>query len=147
MRPLAFSAALAAALVVASAGVTSLHEAEAYNGKRSYCYMFQNANYLLSLDFRTLREEVARRYEHAVDVFNSRSTIYSESPLFEWANQTKIACAKAIGYLRRHFIWRPEIDVESIQKCECFYDRMTAYLGHRRYSLNRSSPEHMRPGG
>ena len=99
---------------------------------RPYCRFVENADYLLSLDFRTLRAEVAKRYDQAVDVFNRQSTVYSTSPLFEWSNQTKIACAKAIGYLRRHFIWGPEIDVESIQKCDCFYDRMLMYLGNRR---------------
>jgi len=100
-------------------------------GGRPYCRFVENAHYLLSLDRRTLRQEVAHRYNAAVDVFNRPTTIYSGTPLFEWSNQTKIACAKAIGYLRRHFIWGPEIDVESVQKCECFYDRMVMYLGRR----------------
>ena len=146
MKVLAFCAAIAASLVVSNTSIVGtadaarLHEAKTYYGKRPYCQMFQSANYLISLDLRSLRQEVARRYVHAVDVFNRRSTVYSTSPLFEWANQTKIACAKAIGYLRRHLIWGPEIDVESVQKCECFYDRMVAYLGHRRANFDPYSP-------
>ena len=38
------------------------------------------------------------------------------------------ACAKAIGYLKLgHF--RREVDVENIQKCECFHSRMVKVSG------------------
>ena len=128
MRAFALAAAIASCLVVGQANAADLYGDQRGN----YCRFVENAHYLLSLDRYALREEVARRYVEAVDVFNAHSTIYSTSPLFEWSNQTKIACAKAIGYLRRHFIWRPEIDVESVQKCECFYDRMVSYMGRHR---------------
>ncbi len=131
MRVLALCAAVIACIVASSANSADFDGGDGY-GKRPYCRFVENADYLLSLDFRTLRAEVAKRYDQAADVFNRQSTVYSTSPLFEWSNQTKIACAKAIGYLRRHFIWGPEIDVESIQKCDCFYDRMLMYLGNRR---------------
>ena len=129
MRAIALAAAIAACLVTSHASAADLY---GDGGSGRSCRFVENAHYLLSLDRPTLREEVARRYVEAVDVFNAHSTVYSTSPLFEWSNQTKIACAKAIGYLRRHFIWGPEIDVESVQKCECFYDRMTSYMGGRR---------------
>jgi TolB-like protein len=75
-----------------------------------------------------LRIAAYSRYYHAIDVFHS--AVYSASPAFVWANETKIACAKAIGYLKLgHF--RREIDVENIQKCECFNARMVRYLAHR----------------
>jgi hypothetical protein len=134
MRALALCATVFACLLASGAHAADFDGDGGYYGKRHYCRVVENANYLLSLDFRTLRGEVAKRYTQAVDVFNRQSTVYSTSPLFEWSNQTKIACAKAIGYLRRHFIWGPEIDVESIQKCECFYDRMVTYLGSNRSS-------------
>jgi hypothetical protein len=135
MRALALCTAVVACLVASSAnGADFDGDDGGHYGKRHYCRFVENATYLLSLDFRTLRGEVARRYVQAVDVFNRQSTVYSTTPLFEWSNQTKIACAKAIGYLRRHLIWGPEIDVESIQKCECFYDRMVMYLGRYRAS-------------
>lgn len=64
----------------------------------------------------------------AIDVFHW--AVHSASPAFVWANETKIACAKAIGYLKLgHF--RREIDVETIQKCECFHARMVWYMGRR----------------
>ena len=122
MRVFALALMMTACLAVSKADAGGF-----YGGGDHYCRAYYDARYLLSLDFYTLREEVQRRYVQAVDVFNRRSTIYSRSARFEWANQTKIACAKAIGYLRRHFIWGPEIDVESIQKCECFYSRMVAF--------------------
>jgi hypothetical protein len=134
MRALALCTTVAACLIVSSASGADMYGEGGGYGKRPYCRFVENAHYLLSLDFRTLREEVAQRYNDAVDVFNRQPTIYSTTPLFEWSNQTKIACAKAIGYLRRHFIWGPEIDVESIQKCECFYDRMVMYRGGHRAS-------------
>ena len=130
MRALALCTAIVGCLIASSAGAADVYGERGYRG-RHYCRFVENAHVLLSLDFYSLRQEVARRYEEAVGVFNEPSTIYSTKPLFEWANQTKIACAMAIGYLRRHFIWGPEIDEESVQKCECFYDRMVMYLGHR----------------
>jgi hypothetical protein len=79
-------------------------------------------------DTRLLRSELYSRYYHAIDVFHQ--TIDSSSPAFLWANETKVACAKAIGYLKLgHF--RREVDPETIWKCECFYDRMTRYVGRR----------------
>ena len=129
MRSLALAAALAACLTVSTADAADLY---GEGGGGLYCRFVENAHYLLSLDRRNMREEVARRYVEAADIFRMQSTVYSTSPLFEWSNQTKIACAKAIGYLRRHFIWGPEVDVESVQKCDCFYDRMRSYTGGRR---------------
>lgn len=128
MRALALCATVVACLLASNASGADFGGEGSHNGKGRYCHSFETANYLLSLDFRTLRAEVARRYVQAAEVFNRLSTVYSISPLFEWSNQTKIACSKATGYLRRHFIWGPQIDVESIRKCECFYDRMV-YLG------------------
>lgn len=104
--------------------------ADLYGGPngRGTCPYVESANALLRTgDIRVLRYELYRRYYHAIDVFHS--AVYSASPAFVWANETKIACAKAIGYLKLgHF--RREIDVKMIQKCECFHARMVWYLGH-----------------
>lgn len=128
MRRLVFAAFLLLLLTPGKAQADGYVEQYPSHG---YCPYYQSARYLLSLDFYAMRDEVSRRYFVAIDVFNQPSTIYSTRPVFEWANQTKIACGKAIGYMRRHWIWKPEINVESIQKCECFYDRMVQYLGRR----------------
>ena len=102
--------------------------ADFYGGAAPYCRYVESAHALLGTgDIRVLRDELYHRYQHAIDVFHA--AVYSASPAFVWANETKIACAKAIGYLKLgHF--RREIDVEMIQKCECFHARMVWYLGH-----------------
>ncbi len=94
------------------------------------CRFVDDAGELLDYtDVALLRDEVARRYEHALDVSLQRSTIYSTSPLFTWANEAKISCAKALGYLKRRLWWRPVVEEETIQQCECFYARMREYGG------------------
>lgn len=116
-----------AILVVESASTTKA--ADFYGGGATpYCRYVESAHVLLSTgNIRVLRDELYDRYHHAIDVFHA--AVYSASPAFVWANETKIACAKAIGYLKLgHF--RREIDVEMIQKCECFHARMVWYLGH-----------------
>ena len=45
--------------------------------------------------------------------------IYSQSQLFTWANETKVSCAKAIGFLKSG-----EVNGEQISQCDCFYSRM-----------------------
>lgn len=92
------------------------------------CRYVESATALLHTgSIRVLRGQLYSRYDHAIDVFHSAA--YSGSPAFLWANETKIACAKAIGYLKLgHF--RREVNIEMIQKCECFHARMAWYLGH-----------------
>jgi len=119
--------------VVQSASITKA--ADFYNGSSGIyattrdCRYVEGASALLNTgDIRVLRDELYSRYHHAIDVFHR--AVHSASPAFVWANETKIACAKAIGYLKLgHF--RREIDVESVQKCECFYARMVKYIGNR----------------
>ena len=96
----------------------------------STCRFVDDAGELLDYtDVALLRDEVARRYHHALDVSLERTTIYSTSPLFTWANEAKISCAKALGYLRRRLWWRPVVNEETIQQCDCFYARMLKYGG------------------
>ncbi len=124
-----------ASLVVGSASTAKAadfyggpHEGGVYAATPD-CRYVESANALLRTgDIRVLRDELYSRYYHAIDVFHS--AVYSASPAFVWANETKIACAKAIGYLKLgHF--RREIDVETIQKCECFHARMVRYSSER----------------
>ena len=108
------------------ASVSAVSAAGLYGGANAAC------NYRSSLqdtgDIRVMRDELYSRYYHAIDVYDQ--TIHSSGPAFLWANETKIACAKAIGYLKLgHF--RREIDPETIWKCECFYHRMIRYAGRR----------------
>lgn len=133
MRAVRICALILVIWVVESASITKA--ADFYNGlSGSYattrdCRYVESATALLNTgDIRILRDELYSRYQHAIDVFHW--TVRSASPAFVWANETKIACAKAIGYLKLgHF--RREINVEMIQKCECFHARMVRYMGNR----------------
>lgn len=101
-----------------------------FGGTSSYCRFVEDATDLLNYpNVRELRAEVRTRYEHAAEVSNSNQAIYSTSPLYVWANQAKISCAKSYGYLRMRWKWRKRPDEVMIQKCDCFYQRMSAYLG------------------
>lgn len=95
-----------------------------------YCSFVENADELVSYPTtRALRDEVRMRYEHAAEVARSNRTVYSLSPLHEWASQAAIHCAKSYGYLRKRRKWHRRPDYVTLQKCECFYERMIAYGG------------------
>ena len=102
-----------------------------FGSSSPYCRFVEDATELLNYnDVRALRTEVRTRYEHAAEVSGSDKAVFSTSPLYVWANQAKISCAKSYGYLRMTRKWRKRPDDVMIQKCDCFYQRMTAYLGH-----------------
>lgn len=97
-----------------------------------FCRFVEDADELVSyVSVRDLKAEVYRRYEHATVVARSDLAIYSQSPLFVWASEAKVACAKSYGYLRKRRKWRKRPDYVMLQKCECFYERMIAYGGGR----------------
>ncbi len=96
----------------------------------SRCRFVEDADELINYtDLRALKDEVWTRYEHASGVSNSNRAVYSQSPLFIWAGQAKINCARSYGYLRKRWKWRKRPDYVTLQKCECFYERMLSYLG------------------
>ncbi len=122
-----YSAALAAFLLLGGPAFAGGD----FGYKSSYCRFVEDASELINYtSVRELKAEVHNRYEHAAEVANSNRAIHSTSPLFEWAGQAKISCAKSYGYLRKSRRWRKRPDYVMLQKCECFYQRMTAYLGH-----------------
>lgn len=85
----------------------------------SRCRFIEDANELVSyVNLRALKQEVWMRYEHASGVANSNQAIYSQSPLFVWAGQAKINCARSYGYLRKRRKWRQRPDYVTLQKCE-----------------------------
>lgn len=95
-----------------------------------YCSRVESADYIISLgSISEMREEVERRYDHALDVSMSRRAAYSTSPLFTWANEAKVSCAQALGYMKRWKLERPVVNEYTIQQCDCFYSRMRAYGG------------------
>lgn len=94
-----------------------------------YCLFVQDATELVSYDsIRALRAEVLVRHEHAAAVATDPRTIYSTSPLYVWASEAKVSCAQAYGYLRKPLKWKKRPNFMTVQKCECFYERMTEYL-------------------
>lgn len=103
--------------------------ANGHSGLSHHCYSSWSQNGLLEYDdINVIRDEVELRYLHALDISLSRSAIYSQSSIFTWAIDAKVNCAKALGYLKRRLIWRPVLNIEAIQKCDCAYSRMMNYL-------------------
>ena len=72
-----------------------------------------------------LDSEIDKRYQQAVETSQSEPVIYNRDPLFTWANETKVSCGKAKGYLASN-----EVNVEQITQCDCFYGIMF-YLATR----------------
>jgi hypothetical protein len=102
-----------------------------FGGPQSYCHLAEDTYELSDIhSVSLLRGEVHSRFEHAAEVSKSSQAIHSMSPLFVWANEAKISCAKVYGSLRKSRQWRKRPDHVMLQKCECFYKRMTQYLGH-----------------
>lgn len=120
------SSVLAVALFVSSQVM-----AAEIGAPQSNCRLAEDASELINYQsVSLLRDEVHNRFEHAAEVSKSNQAIHSQSPLFLWANQAKISCAKVYGSLREPRMWRKRPDYVMLQKCECFYQRMTQYLGH-----------------
>ena len=92
-------------------------------GAYAQCIAAGNADLIQIEDRLVLQEQVDQRFVHAVEVADSEQYISSTRPTFVWASETKVACGKAIGYLKSS-----TIDAQYINKCECFYDRMVQYL-------------------
>jgi hypothetical protein len=69
-----------------------------------------------------IKVELDNRYMHAVDVAGSERAYSSLQPIFTWANHAKAECGKAIGFLASG-----EVNVEMIDRCDCFYDRMVEF--------------------
>ncbi|MGI9383377.1 MAG: hypothetical protein ACR2PO_09490 [Methyloligellaceae bacterium] len=108
-----------------------------FGGPSAYCRVLDDAQTLVGYvdDRPMLRSEATQRYEHAIEVANAKTTIYRRGPLFIWAHEAKASCAKVIGYLRKPLKWWKLKDHVAVQKCDCFYSRMTHYLNasHRVY--------------
>ncbi len=129
---LCFAALLAAGTPVLAGGMYS---------STPYCRYYEQADELVAYsrrERRALMSEVEWRYHDAVEVSRSPKAVYRVGgvahridPLYLWANQAKINCAKALGYLKKwHHTFGAELDWETLQKCECFHERMVYYKRH-----------------
>ena len=75
---------------------------------------------LLSIENNAeLTGEVVVLMTEAVNVADSDQWIDSRAAAFTWASETKVACGKAYGYLQSGYR-----DDDTINKCECFHNRM-----------------------
>jgi len=63
--------------------------------------------------------EVSRRYGEALSASEDPRVISSRSQIYVWANETKVSCAKAIGFLKDS-----EVNEYQISQCDCYYSRM-----------------------
>ena len=113
----------AAALAVATGIALPANALAADLTNYAQCVAAENADLIQIEDRSVLQEQIDQRFNHSVEVAASEEYISSTRPTFIWASETKVACGKAIGYLKSS-----TIDAQYINKCECFYDRMVQYL-------------------
>lgn len=123
---------LRAGIIVAALLASGSAQAGGSFANNPYCVFLDDAIQLASHErVGDLRAEVRMRYEHAAEVATNPGTVYSTSPLFVWASEAKVSCAQAYGYLRKPIMWKKRPNFVTVQKCECFYERMTEYLPRR----------------
>lgn len=70
-----------------------------------------------------LTSAVVALMDEAVAVSEDPRWANSSRPAFLWANEAKVACGKAYGYLRTS-----HRDQDNINRCECFHARMISYM-------------------
>ena len=91
----------------------------------SQCFSGNYNSPLVDYTRPDLDNEINKRYEEAVSASEAEPVIYSRQHLWTWANETKVSCGKAIGYLASN-----EVNREQITQCDCFYGIMF-YLATR----------------
>jgi hypothetical protein len=87
-----------------------------------YCRTVGTSNLVLN-DNIDLKSEVVKLMDESVAVANSSEWINSSRPAFVWASEAKVACGMAYGYLKTNYK-----DEDTLNKCECFHDRMVEYM-------------------
>jgi hypothetical protein len=89
----------------------------------AYCAGSASSSLVDTASDAELTENVVRLMDEAVAVSNDQQWIYSSRPVFVWANEAKVACGKAYGYLK--FSVRDE---QTLNNCGCFHDRMVSFM-------------------
>ncbi|MFZ2099083.1 MAG: hypothetical protein WAU86_00795 [Oricola sp.] len=97
--------------------------ADLAGGSSDYCAVVQPASILAIENDNDLYAEIGRMMDEAVNVADSSPWIASQRHSFTWASEAKVACGKAYGYLKYDYR-----DDDTINKCECFYERMHQYM-------------------
>lgn len=88
-----------------------------------YCRIVGTSNLILEENMSTLKTEVVRLMDEAVAAAKSEEWVRSSRPVFVWASEAKVACGMAYGYLKTNYR-----DEDTLNKCECFHDRMLEYM-------------------
>jgi hypothetical protein len=88
-----------------------------------YCAVAGTSDLVLTENMTELRTEVVRLMDESIAVAKSDKWINSSRPVFVWASEAKAACGKAYGYLQTNYK-----DEDTINKCECFHNRMVEYM-------------------
>ena len=115
---------LASAAALLLAGSTGLQAADIIEGPvADYCRTVGTSNLVLNDNIVDLKSEVVKLMDESVAVANSSEWINSSRPAFVWASEAKVACGMAYGYLKTNYK-----DEDTLNKCECFHDRMVEYM-------------------
>ncbi|MER9140900.1 hypothetical protein NKI20_32550 [Mesorhizobium sp. M0830] len=88
-----------------------------------YCRTVGTSNLVLTDNIVDLRVQVVKLMDESVAAANSSEWINSSRPVFVWASEAKVACGMAYGYLKTNYK-----DEDTLNKCECFHDRMVEYM-------------------
>ncbi|RUX31429.1 hypothetical protein EOA13_05435 [Mesorhizobium sp. M7A.F.Ca.US.011.01.1.1] len=88
-----------------------------------YCRVVGTSNLVLNDNIVDLKQQVVKLMDESVAAANSSEWINSSRPVFVWASEAKVACGMAYGYLKTNYK-----DEDTLNKCECFHDRMVEYM-------------------
>lgn len=98
--------------------VSSLASAADLTAFAPFCVDYKQSDILL-LSQPELGAVLLEHRDMAREARNTEVVIYSKLQTFNWAHATELQCNMALGYLKGH-----AVDEVSVQKCDCFYDRM-----------------------
>ena len=118
-----FAKSLASAALLLLAGSTSFAADIIEGPTGDYCRVVGTSNLVLNDNIVDLKEQVVKLMDESVAVANSPEWINSSRPAFVWASEAKVACGMAYGYLKTNYK-----DEDTLNKCECFHDRMVEYM-------------------
>lgn len=87
----------------------------------SYCVALAQSN-LPSQSPEVIRQTVWSNLDDAKAAMLEPAVLASLRPSYIWAMEARWACEAAVGYLANG-----RVDTESIQKCDCFYQRHLSF--------------------
>jgi hypothetical protein len=111
-------AAVVAVSVLASGAVQAADLIANYG---RYCVTSSQSN-LVNQSPDVIRQTVWSNLENAKNAMSQPSVLAASGPALMWAMEARWACATAAGYLKSG-----NFDTESIQKCDCFYQRHLSF--------------------